>query len=266
MISLQIRNELSRVPVTGTVPAIVSLTSYGKRVAQVHLTIESIARGAVKPSRLILWLDDPEIYANLPKSLRRLQRRGLEVLLSENFGPHTKYLPYVLSDTTHELPLVTADDDTMYPVWWLERLYASWSRDPQNVYCYRARVVTFTPEGDLATYLDWPEVSSTVPRLRHFALGVSGAIYPPHMLAELRRRGATYDPALRHVDDIWLHSIAVSLQIRVAQAEPSPHDFPLLLSSQDVGLRHRNLDGGNNDKAAVVAYPPELLDRLRYEG
>lgn len=265
MLRLQIRSRFSRVSVTGTVPAVVSLTSYGKRVAQVHLTIESIARGTERPSRLILWLDDPNIYGSLPKSLRRLQRRGLEVALSDNYGPHTKYLPHVLSGSAAELPLVTADDDTMYPRWWLERLFAAWSRDPENVHCYRARIVTFTEDGLLETYLNWPEVGSVVPRLGHFALGVSGAIYPPRMLAELRKRGSAYDPALRQVDDIWLHSVAVSIGVRVAQAEPTPRDFPLLLRSQGMGLRHSNIDGGNNDRAAAIAYSSELKDRIRRE-
>lgn len=37
---------------------VVSLTTYGKRLYSVSLTIESIMQGTMKPNRLILWLQD----------------------------------------------------------------------------------------------------------------------------------------------------------------------------------------------------------------
>lgn len=266
MLVLHSRNVFSRARVTGSTPVVVSLTTYGARLRQVHLTIESIGRGAARPARLILWLDDAKQFERLPRSLQRLRRRGLEVKLSANYGPHTKYLPYVMSESSFEVPLATADDDTIYPTWWLQRLYSAWSRHPENVLCYRARVLTWTDSGSLATYLAWPEVRTVEPKLRHFALGVSGAMYPLRMLRELRRHGDSWDSSLRNVDDIWLHAVAVSLDVRIEQVEVTPHDFPLLLSSQGVGLRHSNLDGGNNDRAARVAYSSELTLKMRSEG
>ena len=87
---------------------VVSLTTYGKRVQAVYLAIESIARGSALPSRLILWIDDPALYANLPPTLLRLKRRGLEIRYCKNFGPHKKYYPYVESQRAFNAPLVTA--------------------------------------------------------------------------------------------------------------------------------------------------------------
>ncbi len=71
----------------------VSLTSYGTRIGRVAYAIESIAAGTARPRRLVLWLDDPTRFAARPAALRRLERRGLEVRLTENLGPHTKYFP-----------------------------------------------------------------------------------------------------------------------------------------------------------------------------
>src|ERR1700728_2535296 len=72
---LLLSNRFSREPVAPCEPgAVVSLTTYGKRVRVVHLAIESIARGKTKPSRLILWLDDAALIANLPRPLLRLER------------------------------------------------------------------------------------------------------------------------------------------------------------------------------------------------
>lgn len=45
---------------------IVSLTSYGERVAISYLAIESILKGRLRPSRIILWVDDEETVEHLP--------------------------------------------------------------------------------------------------------------------------------------------------------------------------------------------------------
>ncbi|MER4188015.1 hypothetical protein K8P82_08245 [Klebsiella pneumoniae] len=48
---------------------VVSLTTHGERINNVHITIESILDGESVPSRIILWLDDINIFNNLPLSI-----------------------------------------------------------------------------------------------------------------------------------------------------------------------------------------------------
>ena len=115
-------NLVSRSRLAGGPGPVVSLTTYGTRIRWSHLAIESIARGSLTPSRTGLWLDDEAAFARLPRPLRRLRRRGLEIRLSENLGPHTKYFPFIEASDSFTGPLVTADDDTIYPRFWLERL------------------------------------------------------------------------------------------------------------------------------------------------
>ena len=120
MLWLTLRNHFSRSAISiGGHGPVVSLTTYGKRANKAYLAIESIARGSLLPSRLILWLDEQVLYDDLPAPLFRLTRRGLEIKLCKNYGPHKKYYPYVESQTTFTSPLVTADDDTIYPRSWL---------------------------------------------------------------------------------------------------------------------------------------------------
>ncbi len=120
-------------PLTGDAPVVVSLTSYGKRVQDVSLAIESIGAGRVRPRRLILWLDDERILAALPESLTKQMARGLEVRSTQNYGPHKKYFPYVRSVESHELPLATADDDILYPRYWLAGLMTAYVERPEVV-------------------------------------------------------------------------------------------------------------------------------------
>jgi hypothetical protein len=47
-------NKFSRMPVTGPNGPVVSITTFGARERDAYLTIESIALGRLKPSRIVL--------------------------------------------------------------------------------------------------------------------------------------------------------------------------------------------------------------------
>ena len=66
------------------------MTTHGLRLKDVHIVIETIAKGTVLPSRFMLYLDVEEDVLHPNKALERLQKRGLEIHLAENLGPHTK--------------------------------------------------------------------------------------------------------------------------------------------------------------------------------
>lgn len=89
--TLERRNKTEKSLAVAPDGPVVSLTTHGKRIDSVYLTLESIARRSVLPSRIILWLDDLATFRNRPSSLRRLKDRGVEVQLAANYGPHTKY-------------------------------------------------------------------------------------------------------------------------------------------------------------------------------
>lgn len=257
---LHARNLLARTSVTGSGP-VVSLTSYGTRVGRVHLTIESIARGRLRPVRLILWLDDPP--APLPLALRRLERRGVEILATEDWGPHKKYFPYCQRWADDGRTLVTADDDVLYPRWWLSRLCQAVARNPGGVWCYRSWRVTFTPDGALAPYKDWPLNTSDVPSLTNLATGVSGVAYPPALQKVLRDAGAGFTEACGRTDDIWLHAHAVQEGVPTGQVTHEPLEFPSQLQSQRSALAVGNRLGGGNDQAIAATYRPEDLAAMR---
>lgn len=72
---------------------IVSLTSYSRRVEQVHVSIESLMRQTVKPNRIILWLDDSWNHNNLPAALLMQMRRGLEVRFCPDYRSYKNSFP-----------------------------------------------------------------------------------------------------------------------------------------------------------------------------
>jgi hypothetical protein len=250
-------------PLIGDAPVVVSLTSHGQRVQDVSLAIESIGAGRVRPLRLILWLDDERTFAELPEPLTRQMARGLEVRLTDNYGPHTKYFPYVRSVESHELPLVTADDDILYPRHWLARLLTAYVDRPDLVSCYRANVVCL--DGDhLAPYSSWPRSKDTVASVTRFATGVSGVIYPPAMLDELSARNDAFRASCPRADDVWLHWVALRTSRPVRQISPTPRHFPVVPGSQsDTSLMKHNVDSGGNDEQIQALYTDADVRSLR---
>lgn len=241
----------------------VSLTSYGDRLATVHLTIESIGRGSVRPHRLTLWTDPGITEDELPTSLKRQIRRGLEVYASPAaYGPHTKYFPYLLSTAApRSYSLVTADDDTLYPHSWLDRLQRESQRTPNEIVCYRAHRVIVRNQC-LAPYATWPPVRTTEPSAANFATGVSGVIYPPSFLDRLAADGTGFLVSCPKADDIWLHSRAVAHGFLVRQVHSRPLKFPEIARTQRVALHRSNTGQNQNDPQIELTYSSELIQRI----
>lgn len=250
---LRLRNRVSSASVLGAVPVLVSLTSYGTRVATVAYAIESIAAGRARPRRLVLWLDDRAQYDDRPAAVRRLEARGLEVRLTENWGPHKKYFPALPLALDDGLALATVDDDTLYPPSWLSGLDAAAQAAPDEVLCYRANIVQVDREG-MAPYATWPRCRDTTSSVALFATGVSGVWYPLGMLRALQDRGTAFVRYAPRADDIWLHWVALRAGIRVRQLSATPRNFPYIPGTQTKTLVQENVDRGGNDRLVAGLY------------
>ena len=259
---LEGRNVSTREPIVANGGPVVSLTTYGKRVDTVHLVIESIAMGSLLPGRIILWLDEADTFNSLPLALRNLQTRGLEIRLTENYGPHKKYFPYLQSSPVPDTPLVTADDDVIYPTGWLKGLADSYAVSPSFVSCYRAHVLHFDGQS-LAPYITWKRCRSTQPSFLNFATGVSGTIYPPELQARIKAAGLAFREVCPRADDVWLHLQALRGGFQVKQLKSWEQSFPELPGTQDIGLVVENVHGSQNDLQIAKTYTPADIALLR---
>lgn len=225
---------------------VVSLTTHGDRINSVHITIESILDGKDVPSRVILWLDNIDTFNNLPLSLHRLIKRGVEVKMAKNYGPHTKYYPFISSEILKDY-LVTADDDIIYPRYWLSNLYRKASLSRKEIICHRAHEITFNDERKFCSYNKWKPCSVTNKSIRYFATGVSGVIYPLHFQQCLKLAGETFLDKCPKADDIWLHYIAYKNGYKVKQLTNRSIHFLTINNTQHLGLMNANVWDNQND-------------------
>lgn len=209
----------------------------------------------------MLWLDQPD--PEIPRALRRLQRRGLEILTVEpGLRVHTKYYPYVSSLDHHEQALVTSDDDIVYPPGWLAELETAAASNPHSVVCHRAHRITLH-DGTIAPYATWTPVHSTTPSLLHFGTSVSGQYLPPQLLDRLRQEGTAFLDRAPMADDVWLHRVAVAAGYPTVQTSSHPRHFPFVPGTQASGLYFTNQWGGENDSQVARTYTEADLIALR---
>lgn len=258
---LNLRNRTARGPGLGSANVAVSLTTHGKRLETVHLAIESILAGSLRPRRLVLWLDSDPATLQLPAALLRLQARGLDIRFVDNFGPHTKYFPYVRQFDADDMPLVTADDDVLYPRAWLAQLVAAHAAAPAIIHCHLARRIALGKHAP-QPYQEWLHATSTTPSHRTFALGYAGVIYPPAYLATLRAADTAFMQICPKNDDIWLHATALRNGYLVHQLTADPA-YPLTIPfTQDVALFNSNQLASGNDAQAQAVYTAADVDTM----
>ena len=140
----------------GDSDVVISLTTYSKRINQVHIVVESLFRQTQQANRIILWLAKEEFSDDtIPLILKKQIDRGLEIKYCEDIKSYKKLLP-VLS-LTPDSTIITVDDDYIYPLNFVENLLKIHFRYPQSVCYYTGNRISFDSRGTLKPYVKWKE-------------------------------------------------------------------------------------------------------------
>ena len=224
---------------------VVSLTSYGKRLGIVHLTILSLMRQSVRPDRIVLWLDAEE--GAVPESLKELEKYGLDIRYGcEDLKGHKKYF-WALREFADQC-VITVDDDVMYPADTVGSLLAAHDRYPDAVVARRVNRIV-VDDGRLAPYADWEFEwrGDDAPRDDLLATGVGGVLYPPHCFGDLAFDLGPIEGTGLGNDDLWLKANEIVYGRKVAWALcDRPHPYAIV-ADQEGGLCDSNVRGGGND-------------------
>lgn len=220
---------------------IVSLTTYGKRLYDVHLAIESIMQGTVLPNRIVLWISEEFKNKSLPLYLQLQMKRGLEVMFCKDIRSYTKLIPSLKQYPNSVI--ITIDDDIIYPSDVVENLLRTHRLCPGAICANRVIPIPKMDEASYLPLLKWKDKCSpdNPPRLLFFE-GFGGVLYPPKSLHEEVLDESIFLDICRTADDVWFNAMAIKKGTAVVYANPHINEVRCLVNAavQDCALKNLN--------------------------
>ncbi len=245
---------------------IVSLTTYGKRIYDVHLAIESILQQTDKPTKILLWLAEDEFAdTEIPLLLKKQQARGLEIYFCEDIRSYKKIIPTIKAYPS--AVIVTIDDDTIYPTNFLEKLLLAYKKNPRAIYFYRGKEISIK-NNQLMPYRKWPLAKNEgLTSLKFMPTGVGGVLYPPGCFFEDVTNASIFMDLCPNADDIWLKAMSLLNNYPCSLIDTTNNfnnSFVTIPNSQNNALWKKNLDNNENDKQLQLVFNKYcLIEKLQ---
>ncbi|MFZ9046787.1 MAG: hypothetical protein ACO2ZZ_13085 [Cyclobacteriaceae bacterium] len=233
---------------------VVSLTMKPGREDAAILTIKSLLHQDLRPSEIILWLAKEEFeITKLPKAFFQLQKLGLTVrYVGRNLKSYNKIVPTLRAYPDKKI--VTADDDILYPPWWLSLLLSEGDANPDSIVGYRCFEMIKDNYGSISSYSGWPFTENRNSELQHFATGVSGIYYPASVFEQTVLDEEIISEICPHADDIWLKVQAILCKKRVRQVFDYSQHFPIVSATQENALQKINKSKNDDQLSGLMKY------------
>lgn len=257
---------------TNEVHVVVSLTCFPGRIKKVYLTLESIMAQQYNNFKVVLYLSHEEFpkgLEDLPGSLIRLHKRGVDINFTcENIRSYKK-LHYALSDFP-ELPVITADDDVLYPSRWVNDFMESHKLFHDDILFARGHQITFDRNGNVKKYISFGKPAGYSASSLYIPTGVSGILYPPGCFFQDVQNKDIFMKLAPNADDIWYKVMTLLNGRKSRLIYKKPIHYPPILGTQKISLRKQNLSKQhlNNDTQLlnlIDYYSIELADFKKKE-
>ena len=230
---------------------IVSLTSYGRRVKDcVPYTVYWFFKQKVKPSKIVLWLDD-DIWneGNIPVRLKFLSRFGLEIRFCKDIKSYKK-LVYSLQYYP-ENSIVTIDDDLMYYKSLLKDLLNVAIDNPQSIIAMRCHQPAWEKRGEsFLPYKKWRTASEEMKRIPCMPTTGGGTLFPPHCFNEEAVKEDVFMRVCPNADDVWFWGMAILSDAHIVGIGKDMY-YPIDAFYQNIhkgsALEHQNVENNSND-------------------
>jgi len=231
---------------------IVSLTTYSKRIHDVHLVIESLSEQTIKANRIILWLDEDEFsQSTIPEVLKLQQNRGLEIRFCPDYRSYKKLVPTL--KLAPNADIITVDDDLLYPYDMIEMLVKEKLGYPQYIIGTRAHKM-LVKDKSLLPYKSWPKECSYLNNgSKTFLTTGAGTLFPAGVLPKEALEPKEFLNLCPNADDIWFNLVALKHGIgrrKLSDDRKFVSRFLHLESNQDIGLNKQNVNNSQNDTQA----------------
>lgn len=195
-------NELKR-----ETPIIVSLSSNEEHFDNLELTLYSLLNQKVCPDRIILWLSDEYELLDLPYSITRFIKNGLEIRFVEEKGSYTAIIN-ALKEFEKAIN-VLASDNVYYPRDWLKKLYHSYISNPADIHAHTSLKV-LSSNGQVSSYKNWARVNRIESaEYTNYPLFYGGILYPPNCYKKEVFREDIYKTKVKTDWELWSWCMAV---------------------------------------------------------
>lgn len=187
---------------------VISLTSFPKRINKIWIVIESLMRQTEMPDRIVLWLSADQFKCTkIPKSLQKLQQKGLEIRMCESdLRSHKKYY-YAFQEFSQD-KVITVDDDIIYPSNLVEELNNAYNLYPDCVIARYVHVIHYDKKGTLTPYTRWNNRVIENPSFMNFFGSGGGTLFPVYKMTNDVLDKHIFMILCKTADDIWLNAYA----------------------------------------------------------
>lgn len=246
------------------VPVIVSLTSTEKHFKDLELSLYSLLNQSVQPDRIILWLSDEYELSELPYSITRYIKNGLEIRFVENKGEYNKII-YPLKEFNNAIN-VAAKDDIIYPKKWLKRLYHSYITNPEDIHTHKALAVK-VEDSNVSSVEFWEDVKKEKAEFSNFMISESGVLFPPKcFVKEIFRE----DLFLKNVPDsvdiwLWFMSLVSGKKVRVVKNHIETLTCTNIFRKMFfIGTKKEIQKNNEQIKSLMTYYKQNIMQKLKY--
>lgn len=254
--------EAQRLQLTSSkqqINCVVSLTSYGERIKTLHYTLVSLITQTCKPKEIIVWLAEGE---HLTDELRALEQY-VSFKYCKDIRSYKKLIPTLKLNLS--VPIVTFDDDVIYPAYQLEQLYNTHLAYPNAVICHRAHRVGVNNRG-FVPYQQWQfDVVEQAPSNTLMPIGIGGVLYPVASLADDVTDDGLFMTLCPSADDIWFKYMALKKRTKTKLvANPAPYcEYLHVANSGEQSLWHENKTENDKQLNNLLNYDPSFITLVR---
>lgn len=208
------------------IKCIIALTSFTKTRMKLlpKYLYESLFKYGKTEYKVVLTLYKDDVK-DISEELQLLIDNGMVELIiaDENLKSHLKYF-YVMQKY-RDLPIITIDDDTIYPVAAFDYMLEEHYKNPDLVLCRSCQQFTYTNHkiNETEKWLHNPQ--NNIAQINH-AEGYAGILYPPNCLKITDDLIPEIKQCIKS-DDIFLSVLEIRNGIKIYYLPKMRHEFVL---------------------------------------
>lgn len=216
---------------------IVSLTSYGKRIAELKYTLYSLIIQTIRPYKIIVNLsyEDKNL---LNCELLFFEKYGIEFNFCENLRSFKKLIPTMEQYT--DKVIITVDDDMFYDRNLVELLWKTHIKYPNSIIAHNIYEITYS-NNTIHTYDLWKHsIVTKKTTYKNFFVGCGGVLYPPNSLFQDYNNRILYEKLTPIADDIWFYFMAYLKNTKIIQPDKPILKFHYVNPYREYGIEEGN--------------------------